>query len=811
MNKNFSFLSLFLCLLNFLTLSARAQSSSGSIKGTVIDSASKKPVDFMTIALKKDNAAIKTMVTDEGGHFSFSQIQPGKYTITAIAIGYKETNKPVEITSKDLTVDLGNITVVSQSNNLKEVTVSGSRPLIKQEVDRITYDIQADPESKVLTALDMMRKVPLLSLDADDNIKLKGSGNYKILINGKPSGMVAQSPKDVLRSMPASSIQKIEVITNPPAKYDSEGLAGIINIITSKKIDNGYNGSLNLRERGPVGGPGFGGFVTIKQNKLGITANGGTGFYNSPETENITSRATTGDNPTSLLYSGTRKFKNNYRYLGVELSYEIDTLNLLTAELNPYSGYFKPDVTQSSGLTGGGPAVAYDLLRQSKYRWRGFDAALNYQLGFKNNKERLLTFSYKYGYNSNPQEDNVSITNRVNYTDPNYLQNNDNRSIEHTLQLDYVHPLKKLTIETGIKGILRNNNSNFEYQNFDEAINGYQVDPSRTNKYTNLQDIIGAYNSYSYNLKDWGFKAGVRMEGTFVKADFISSGSNVNSDYFNVIPTVSVNRKFKDLSSLNFGYTQRIQRPGIDNLNPFIDRSVPNFESTGNPDLKAVLSNNLELTYSKSKKVSVNVGVSYHFANNTIQNISIYNPDDQITRSTYQNIGKDKSLTTNLNINYPITTKWNLSASGNVGYLWIQGAIDGLITKNSGMTGYGNLNSSYKFEHDWKASMSFSYNAPDLQLQGKSSSYYFTSFSGSKDIIKDKLTISAAVNNPFSKYRYYTMFTQGSNFTQNFSSQNYNRSFNASLNWRFGKLKDEIKKSQRSISNDDVKSGGGKS
>lgn len=811
MNKNFSFLSLFLCLLNFLTLSARAQSSSGSIKGTVIDSASKKPVDFMTIALKKDNAAIKTMVTDEGGHFSFAQIQPGKYTITAIAIGYKETNKPVEITSKDLTIDLGNITVVSQSNNLKEVTVSGSRPLIKQEVDRITYDIQADPESKVLTALDMMRKVPLLSLDADDNIKLKGSGNYKILINGKPSGMVAQSPKDVLRSMPASSIQKIEVITNPPAKYDSEGLAGIINIITSKKIDNGYNGSLNLRERGPVGGPGFGGFVTIKQNKLGITANGGTGFYNSPETENITKRTTTGDNPTSLLYSGTRKFNNNYRYLGVELSYEVDTLNLLTAELNPYSGYFKPDVTQSSSLTGGGPAVEYDLLRKSKYRWRGFDAALNYQLGFKNNKERLLTFSYKYGYNSSPQEDNVSITNRVNFTDPNYLQNNDNRSIEHTLQLDYVHPLKKLTIETGIKGILRNNNSNFEYQNFDEAINGYQVDPSRTNKYTNLQDIIGAYNSYSYNLKDWGFKAGVRMEGTFVKADFISSGSNVNSDYFNVIPTVSVNRKFKDLSSLNFGYTQRIQRPGIDNLNPFIDRSVPNFESTGNPDLKAVLSNNLELTYSKSKKVSVNVGVSYHFANNTIQNISIYNPDDQITRSTYLNIGKDKALTTNLNINYPITTKWNLSASGNVGYMWIQGAIDGLITKNSGMTGYGNLNSSYKFEHDWKASMSFSYNAPDLQLQGKSSSYYFTSFSGSKDIIKDKLTISAAVNNPFSKYRYYTMFTQGSNFTQNFSSQNYNRSFSASLNWRFGKLKDEIKKSQRSISNDDVKSGGGKS
>lgn len=816
--KPFFTLSVFLfSLLNIISKPALAQSTavvttnnSGSIKGVVIDSATKKAIDFMTIALKKDKVVIKTMVTKTNGSFSFDNMEPGKYMVTAIAIGYNVKNVAAEITSEKNTSDLGNIIVAAQTNNLKEVSVIGDRPIIKQEVDRISYDIQADPESKVLTALDMMRKVPLLSLDADDNIKLKGSGNYKILINGKPSNMVARSPKDVLRSMPASSIQKIEVITTPPSKYDSEGLAGIINIITSKKIDNGYNASLNLRGQGPVGGPGLGGFLTLKQQKFGVTAYGGTGFYSSPKTVTTNNRTTTGDNPTSLSNNGTREFDNNYRYGGAEISYEIDTLNLITAELNPYGGYNKSTTSQESRMVDGNQSVAYDLLSENRYDWGGLDATLNYQLGFKSNKERLLTFSYKYSNSNNPQENNLNFSNRVNFNETNYIQTNDSRSREQTIQLDYVHPIKKLSVEGGLKGILRDNNSNFEYKNFDEATGNYLLDPSRTNKYDNNQDIIGAYNSYSINLKDWGFKLGARVEGTFVKADFISTGSNVNTDYFNVIPTFSANRKFKNMSSLNFGYTQRIQRPGIDNLNPFVDRSVPNFESTGNPNLKAVLSNNFQLTYSRFKKGSVNIGLSYNFANNTVQNVSVYNEANKTTYATYLNIGKDKTLNTNLNINYPLTSKWNLSVSGNLGYTKIEGTINGLMTKNDGLTGYGYVNTGYKFEHDWRANASFSYNAADVLLQGKSSSYNYMSFSGSKELIKDKLTLSAGVNNPFSKYRYYTTFTEGPNFTQRYSFQNYNRSFNASLNWRFGKLKDSIKKNKRNISNDDVKSSGSK-
>lgn len=809
MTKNYFITGLFLFLLNFLTLSAQAQTS-GTIQGSVIDSAAKTPVDYMTIAIKKDKEVIKTVVTDASGKFSFNKIAEGKYTLTAMAVGYKTKDIAIEITEKNNTVNTGSLFVVAQNNNLQEVSVSADRPIIKQEADRITYDIQADPENKIMTALDMMRKVPLLSLDADENIKLKGSGNYKILINGKPSSMVARSPTDVLRSMPASSIQKIEVITTPPAKYDSEGLAGIINIITNKKIDNGYKGSLNSRMQGPVGGPQLGGYLTVKQNKFGVTVNSGTGYYSSPETESFSSRVTTGDNPTNLLNVGTRKFNNVFRYLGAELSYEIDTLNLITAEINPYGGHNNSTRNQAFSLTGGDQDVSYNLFSKNKYQWGGLDATLNYQLGFKSNKARLLTFSYKYNNSSNPQENNVMTTNRLNFTDPDYIQNNDSRSKEQTIQLDYVHPVKKLNIEAGLKGILRDNNSDFEYRNFNNASNNYEIDPLRTNIFKNNQDIVGLYNSYSYNLDSWSFKAGARIERTFVKADFITTASNVHSDYSNLIPSFSINHKFKNMSNVNFGFTQRIERPGIDNLNPFVDRSVPNFESTGNPDLKAVLSNNLELGYSRFKKGSINLGLSYNFANNTIQRVSTYDPVTQITSSTYMNVGKDKALTSNLNINYPLTPKWNLSLSGNLGYTWLEGTIDGAVTKNSGVTGYAYLNTGYKFEHEWKANMGLSYYAPDVMLQGKSGGNVYMFFSGSKEIIKDKLTVSGSFGNPFMKYRTYVNNTSGANFTQNSRSQNYNRSFSIGLNWRFGKLQDELKKNQRSISNDDVKSGGNK-
>lgn len=315
---------------------AQKQSGTYSIRGFITDSVSHKTLAFITINLiKAPNTVLKVDYSKEDGSFSFVGLEAGSYSLAIIGVGYRTKRIPVELTdSLQKALELGTVTLSADIVGLKEVVVTGTKQIVKQEIDRITYDLQADPESKVVNVLEMMRKVPMLSLDADNNLLLKGNSDFKILINGKPSSMMERNYKDILRTMPASSIERIEVITSPPAKYDAEGLAGIINIITMKKLDNGYNGSVNVSERFPTGGPGLGGSVSAKLGKLGISAFGGANLINNLPTRAGVQRITTGLQPTTLLQEGTIGSENRTAYLGYEMSYEIDTLNLIATQFN---------------------------------------------------------------------------------------------------------------------------------------------------------------------------------------------------------------------------------------------------------------------------------------------------------------------------------------------------------------------------------------------------------------------------------------------------------------------------------------------
>ncbi|RZL23781.1 MAG: TonB-dependent receptor, partial [Pedobacter sp.] len=207
MSRSFKFFSIaMLCI--FISTSLKAQEKTFQIKGLIVDSLTQKPGEYFTIALKKDSVVLKTVVSDETGKFSIKAISPGQYTLILGSLGYKSKQVPLKVADE---TDLGKILMKPQGNDLNEVSITASKAIIKQEPDRIVYDTQADPESKILSVLDMMRKVPLLSVDADDNVKLKGTGNYRILINGKPSGVLTRDPKEYLRSMPANGVQKIEV------------------------------------------------------------------------------------------------------------------------------------------------------------------------------------------------------------------------------------------------------------------------------------------------------------------------------------------------------------------------------------------------------------------------------------------------------------------------------------------------------------------------------------------------------------------------------------------------------------------------
>lgn len=804
---------IFYIILSVVAVPAFAQITSEvfSVKGVVIDSVSKKPSDHVTVSLKNiAMQVVRTAATREDGRFAFEKLPKGKYTLTILSIGYASKIVPVDLNDNTKPVaDLGNILITPSVNQLAGVTVRADKPIIKQEVDKLTYNLQADPDSKSNNVLDMMRKVPLLSVDAEDNVLLKGQGGYKILVNGKPSSMMERDAKNILKSMPASTIQSIEVITNPSSKYDAEGVVGIINIVTSKKVDNGYNGSVNVSHIFPVGGPRSGGSFFFKQNKFGMSAFYGANIANSPAISNSIVRQTTGSNPTNLSQNNIREWDGRNGYTEVGLSYEIDSLNLISGQFNINGSRQDGTSSQNSVLNGsGGITQRYDLFNDNVLTGKGISAALNYQLGFKSNKQRLLTFSYLYIDFSNTQNAGLTASNRLNYNVPDYRQANEGKSSEHTFQIDYVHPLKNLNIEAGIKGIIRDNNSNFQYRAYNSATGNFEIDPARSNQFDNNQNVFGAYNSYSYTLKDWAFKAGARIEETVIDADFISTSSQLKKSFFNIVPSVSISKKFKNTNTMSFGFSQRIQRPGISQLNPFVDRSNPNFESSGNPNLRPAVSNNVQLGYSITQKASLNFMVSYNYFNDLIMPVVVFNPATNITSSSFDNVGKARLFTFNANINYPITKKWSSALNGRIAHGRVQGLVNGELVKNEGIMYGVNASSGYNFEKGWRISTNVVINGPDLTIQGTSNAYASTSFSVNKEIVKDKLSFSATVNNPFTKYRNNIRSSFGPDFTQTNTNQTYFRGFNISLNYRFGKLKEAIKKNKRGISNDDVQGGG---
>ncbi|WPU98683.1 TonB-dependent receptor [Mucilaginibacter sp. cycad4] len=774
------------------------------VKGGIADSVTKAPLPLITVRLKNAvNETIMVAVTKDDGSFSFTSVQPASYTLLINAIGYGSKTIALNLTHQQKILELKPVYLSDVMTSLKEVTITADRPIIRQKADRIIYDLKADPESKGNNVLSMMRKIPYLSLDGDDNLLLKGNSSFKVLINSKPSGSLESNLKAVLKSIPASTIERIEVITTPPSKYDAEGLAGIINIITSKKNNDGINGSVNINENLPAGGPGVGGSFTAKKGKFGISAFGGGSINNAPQT--INNRKTMDTAGTVLAQNGYERSNNKTAYFGTELSLQIDTLNLLTVQFN-YNGSHATDHNgQSSLLTGDDQPEQYRFQNNNKAASHGIDAGINYELGFKGVKNRLLTFSYMYSGNTNNKNSDVQFFDRVNFPVPNFQQSDKQKFKEHTVQVDFVTPVNKITIDAGVKAIFRNNSSDFGYSSLNDSTGLYEHDAAQANAFTNTQNVFSAYNSYQLALNSWNINAGVRVEETVIQANFTSTASVADQNYFNVVPSVSVSKRFKDESSINFGFSQRIRRPGINRLNPYVDRSNPNYEVTGNPNLRPVLLNDIQLGYGSNKKLSVNIGLDYSFMNNLDLQVVNFDRTTQVTQITYANTGKASSAGINFNLSYPVTKIYNVSLNGNMMYLWLQGQAGGKVVDNNLLIYGATLSNVVRLNHGWALNADLGINSRNpTGLQGYTNGFFYSAFNFNKDIVKNKFSISGGIKNPFTKYRNSVSKTFGPQFNQTYQSMNYYRSFSISLNYSFGGLKDRINKNRTGIENNDV-------
>ncbi|HEY9261656.1 outer membrane beta-barrel protein [Chitinophaga sp.] len=777
---------------------------SWSISGRILEK-SGSPVPFATVnLLTADYKQVQAALADSAGRFSFSVFAKGNYVIRVSMIGYDSTVVKLSITdSTNITVP--DIILRSVATELHGITITSKKPVVTQHADGITYDLQSDPDAKANSLFDMLRKVPYISIDGNNNILLKGSTGYRVFINGRPSGLVERNPQDVLKSIPASTIKSIEVITNPPAKYDAEGMAGIINIVTLKQTMGGYQGSVNTYWKGPGAGPGVGGSFALKEGKFGISVFTGGNLNNIPELTGSSLRTSNTHNTDTLQQHSLSKSDSRSGYVGLELSYEVDSLSLLTAQFNT-NGNHRSDNRNMNTIErdDSNPGQSYDFLSDKTYSGNGMDAAINYQLGFKKDKNENLTLSYRYMQYGNDLNSMNTFDNAVNFTQPDYNQRNVERFREHTAQLDFTKPFGKVVMDIGSKAIFRNNNSNFE--NLLKSDDGtYVLDPLSSNSYNNNQNVFSFYNSYYYRTKKWEIKAGGRAEQTVINGDFSSGKSSVRQRYLNVVPTVVIGRNINSTTNLKLSYAIRIQRPAIPQLNPFVDRSVPGIVSSGNPSLRPVISSAWALSFLKRGKGVFGIDLGYLSFNKVINQTYTYDEAEDLVILQYLNSGKGKIYKANIYFNYPIAKWWTLALNSDLRYVNFE-AINGHQTVQSdGALAYVNLANNFSLANNWKINTNISAStAGPSGIQTNINGYFFYSLGFSKSLLKDKLTISATATNLSSTYRNTEQKINGIGFSQRDLNQVYYRNFTVSLNYRFGKLNSEIKKNRKGINNDDL-------
>lgn len=811
-------LLLALCLLFASFAWAQSPTATGTIKGSVTDSSTHQPVGYVTVVLSHPdkNEPIKSTFTKDNGSFEFTGVPLASYKLIFTFVGYKVQTTEVTLSEGKITLDVGKISLASSAQQLKEVEVTTQKLLVTQDVDKLSYNVEADPESKTMSALDLLRKVPMLSLDSEENIKLNGSGSFKVLVNGKPSPLFARSPKDVFRSMPASSIKRIEVITDPPAKYDAEGIGGIINVITVDDPKSGYNGSVYLSQSTPESRYASVN-LTAKVGKLGFSGYGGANKYTSPRNSSVFERydAATG---TNLLQNSSGNNKSYFNYIDGVLTYEIDTLNLLSAKFSVNMSDYESLNTQTvQEFTGGNIRnKAYNRNTTTDGTWGGYEVGLDYQHTFKQNKEQLLTLSYVASKNRDWTRGTILFEPIQNYSgEEGTLTRNHGGWMEQTLQADYVHPINKHTLELGAKTIFRENGSDYFYRNYNPETGFYEEVPNLSNDFDYGQDIYAAYASVSLKHEKWGVRMGTRFEQTVLDARFGKEGNNktVDPDYFNLIPSIAITHTLKNMATLKLAYTQRVERPGLWYLNPYVDRITEKSVSFGNPNLKAATSHVLSLSHSFFKgTTSLNSTFTHAFTNNAIQSYTTFNPADSVSSTTFGNIGRNGTSTLTLSGNSTLFKNLSINLSGTLGYSQLSGNINGQTLENSGFTGYMHSGISYKFPKNWRTSANLGYYAPEVLLQGTSSAMFWNSLSLNKSFLKDqKASISLSVSSPFEKYFKSYNNVAGDNFTQRSEYQYLRRRVSIGFNYKFGKLTEDIKRTKRGIKNDDLQGGGNKS
>lgn len=785
-----------------------------------MDSTSNKPVEYATVALinQKTGKPIDGTTADDKGRFTLNKIGPGDYSLQATFLGFKEKYVRNIKIEKNSDIQVGLIKLEPDVRTLSEVEVTGQRALVEEKVDRLVYNAEKDVTSKGGDAADVMRRVPMLSVDLDGNLSLRGSSNVRVLINNKPSTIVAGSVADALKQIPADMIKTVEVITSPSAKYDAEGSAGIINIITKKNTLRGAILSVDggLGNRGSM----FGLNGNYRTGKMGFSLSGhGRAMYNIKG--QFTNEQTRGSLVTMQQADTKNRGLHGFYQLGWD--YDINSKNVITAgarygarnQLNTQELF-----TKISGGTFTTPVTSYRHV-DVKDLSGTVDVNVDYTRTLNKPQQE---FSILTQFSRNNRTNNF-ISDLLNETRANVIggnrNDNDSYNQESTVQLDYSSPIgKNQQIEFGGKGIFRQVLSNFRYLNL---VNGSYVDSptQRANSLDYDQNVMGSYLSYTYQSKSkYTLKVGGRYEYTMIDARFATEQPNggINiPDYGNFVPSINLSKNLSGGKTIKLGYNRRLQRPGIQFLNPNRNEANPQNVTVGNPYLAPELSDNLEASFSTYvKTLYVNFTVFGRQTNNSIQSIRTANELGVIT-TTYDNIGQEQTLGMNMFGNATLFQKWQIGGGVDAFYVYLtnnrnSAVVDPTLRQsNSGVVIMGRMFTNLQLKNGWGVQGFGGLRGNQITLQGTTGSFYMYSLGLKKEFKNKKGSLGLAAENFLQNSMKVRTIVNTPTFSQNSLNEMYNRGIRATFSYKMGKMTFEQpnRRRKKSVSNDDVKSDGG--
>ena len=813
----------------------------GTISGRIVDANNNKDIEYTNVSIFNvyKNKMVEGTITNKNGKFSFKEISVGKYKLSISFIGYQTQEIEFTTSNKSPNYKFKKITLIPSSKQIDEIEIKETKAIYENKIDKIVYNPGNDVNQSSDDATDVLRKAPLLSVDLDGNVSLRGSRNIKFLVNGKTSTFFASDAATALQMIPADQIKSVEVITSPGAKYDGEGDAGIVNIITKKKIIDGYKGTLSGSFGSRMNRQSLN--LTIGKGSFGVAVNGGA-HYSWPrigktEYKRVDWNLDDSSNTRSILERNGETYSQWIGYrAGMDMFYDINAFQSITSSLS-FGGRdkFNNDSTEIE-YTGYDPSTSYKYksLLNSTSVTNQVEFTTDYTKKFANNEDR--EFSMAIQLSGEFEDDDTKIEeNKIIFTNIS-----DGSGLEKTFQLDYTHPfgsnkkqfsgnssaekmqqksegrgmhgrkgkggssnVSSNKLEIGVKYIDRD--KDFIYSTTGDTIDGGESFSIPEENFNYNQKVASSYLSTQFKLPyNMGLVLGGRYELTKISGEWLNDTEvPFTNDYGNFLPNIVLNKKISETNSIKLSLNRRISRPSSYYINPNVGRTDNKNIIIGNPNLKPSLSNQLEFGYTSFNKMYQ--GSYYVYLKQTTDVIeSNITVDGDVSTTRYLNIGENQKLGFNYYGSIMVGAL-NLRGGFNIFQYKSEdvriGSIEAILY-NYNFGGTLNLGNRFKLETwGW-------FSSPTQTLQGTTDNFSMMSFGIKKDFKNKRGSLGLRVIEPFNKYKNFTTNIEGDGFTQYSNRQRTFRSIGISFSYTFGKLNFKSKRANSKIKNNDQKEGG---